>query len=151
MFPVAYYLDDENELRDSFKENDIIPKLSEEGYRSIHYIVTYKNYYLQIQLRPLYMEQWCMCSHNYVYKKEGYKNYNFLNNMSLILSGVIDLSGEIGDFMKDIYNGKYILQQSVNSYYMNKDGINSIDKMIEMCNNSVQDLLKLKERIELQE
>ena len=71
--------------------------------------------------------------------------------MSLILSGVIDLSGEIGDFMKDIYNGKYILQQSVNSYYMNKDGINSIDKMIEMCNNSVQDLLKLKERIELQE
>ena len=53
--------------------------------------------------------------------------------------------------MKDIYNGKYILQQSVNSYYMNKDGINSIDKMIEMCNNSVQDLLKLKERIELQE
>lgn len=151
LLPHAYYLDGEKEIEDMYVENGITAKLSNEGYRSIHYTVTFQNYYIEIQLRPLFMEQWCMCSHNYVYKKEANSNHVFLENMSRTLENMTDMSGEIGDLMKAVYEGEYYVKANGNAFLMNENGIKCVDKLIEMCNNSMKELQTLKNRIELEE
>ena len=146
ILPHAYYLDgDDISL---FEENDIVTEMSEKGYRSIHYVATFENIYLEIQLRPLFMEQWCMTSHNYVYKKEDYDYYNLLNNLSKILSGVTFLSGELGDFMKDIFENKYSIEKKGNLINMDLNGIEKVDKLIKICNNSVMELKNFRNRIQ---
>lgn len=74
-----------------------------------------------------------------------------MENMSRTLENMTDMSGEIGDLMKAVYEGEYYVKANGNAFLMNENGIKCVDKLIEMCNNSMKELQTLKNRIELEE
>lgn len=94
-------------------------KIKDNGYRSVHYVVSFEDVYVEIQIRTIYDEAWNDCDHNYVYKKEHRKSYSALKELSKILSLLTNASNDLGNQMQEIYEedaiedrgGKYVIKQ----------------------------------------
>lgn len=97
---------------DAYIKQGLITKQHMMNYRSIHYTVTYNGFYVEIQMRTIYDEAWSDCDHNYVYKKDDNKSHDALEKLSSILSKLTNLSNDIGEKMKDIYDEQLIVNSS---------------------------------------
>ena len=77
-----------------------------------------------------YDEAWSDCNHNYVYKKEDNKSYIALEQMSSVLSKLTNLSNDIGEQMKDIYDKELITVKGEGNWYAPLDIVQRWDQAI---------------------
>jgi ppGpp synthetase/RelA/SpoT-type nucleotidyltranferase len=102
--PIAYYAmgDDYSE----YQRCGLNVKLHKMGYRSIHYTVSFESVYIELQVRTIYDEAWSDCDHNYVYKHDDNPSHTALETISHILSDLTNISNDIGEYMKMVYDTK---------------------------------------------
>ncbi len=115
-------------------------KIKDNGYRSVHYVVSFMNVYIEIQTRTIYDEAWNDCDHNYVYKKAHHVSYTALKDLSDILSLLTNASSDLGEKMQQIYENS-ILQEKEGKYIV-KVGYDL--KMLDVSNKIIRahELLK---------
>lgn len=73
-------------------------------YRSLHYIVKYKGYYVEIQGRTLFEEGWGEIDHDIVYPY--YKDDEMLNDYSKLLNRLSGLADEMSSYFRRIKQEK---------------------------------------------
>ena len=121
-------------------------KLKNNGYRSVHYVVSYQRKYVEIQVRTLYEEAWSDCEHRYVYKKEEHKSYTTLKQLASILVMLTNASDVLAERMGQIYEtealreelGNYLLCKDVNlNFDIIFDKINYASQMLEEFRNKI--------------
>ena len=117
--PVAYYAYGDNV--DVYKQVGIRTQMRDDGYRSVHYIVSFLHTYIEIQVRTIYDEAWSDCDHLYVYKREENKSHAALKELSRILCNLTNSSNDLGEIMRIIYDGERVEE---------KDGIYSTDETV---------------------
>ncbi len=73
-------------------------------YRSLHYIIKYKGYYVEIQGRTLFEEGWSEIDHDIVYPY--YKDDEMLNDYSKLLNRLSGLADEMSSYFRKIRHEK---------------------------------------------
>lgn len=124
-------------------------KIKNNGYRSVHYVVSFMNTYIEIQTRTIYDEAWNDCDHNYVYKKEHHVSYSALKELSDILSYLTNASNDLGEKMQQIYEDD-ILEEKEGQYVEKAgfdlkmtdvfDKIKAAQNLLEKFNDNIVDL-----------
>lgn len=105
--PVANYA--EGDEKSEYEAKNLNTKLHNKNYRSIHYIVSYKKVYIEIQVRTIYDEAWSDCDHSYVYKHDENKSHTSLERLSGVLCKITNLANDMGDNMKVIFDSRPIV------------------------------------------
>ena len=67
-------------------------------YRSLHYIIKYKGYYVEIQGRTLFEEGWSEVDHDIVYPY--YKNDELLKDFSTLLNRLSGMADEMSSYFR---------------------------------------------------
>ncbi len=67
-------------------------------YRSLHYIIKYKGYYVEIQGRTLFEEGWSEIDHDIVYPY--YKDDEMLNDFSTLLNRLSGMADEMSSYFR---------------------------------------------------
>ena len=99
--PKVYYA--KNDEIGEFQKYGLNTQLHPKGYRSIHYIISYRKVYIELQVRTIYDEAWSDCDHRYVYKQDQNKSHTALERLSVILCQLTNFCNDCGDNMKEIY------------------------------------------------
>ncbi len=99
--PVVYYA--EGDLKEQYEQANLKTEQHEQGYRSIHYVISYQGCYVELQVRTIYDEAWSDCDHSYVYKHDAKPNNAALRNLSGILCKITNVANDIGDNMHDVF------------------------------------------------
>lgn len=73
-------------------------------YRSLHYIIKYKGYYVEIQGRTLFEEGWSEIDHDIVYPY--YKDDEMLNNFSGLLNRLSGMADEMSSYFRKMKQEK---------------------------------------------
>ena len=92
--PKAYKRAGDSKIYDS-REIDII---TDGIYRSLHYIVKYKGYYVEIQGRTLFEEGWGEVDHDIVYKEA--QDDEMLRDYSKLLNRLSGLADEMSSYFR---------------------------------------------------
>lgn len=105
--PKAYVkLDSDRSTYEAIGKNvfHILP--SDNHYASLHYLVNLSGVYVELQVRTIFDEAWCECSHDFVYKARvnSQTTKNTLERLSTILAQHTTASEEIVSLMCDIAN-----------------------------------------------
>ena len=69
-------------------------------YRSLHYIIKYKGYYVEVQGRTLFEEGWSEIDHDIVYPY--YKDDEMLTDFSKLLSRLSGMADEMSSYFRKI-------------------------------------------------
>ena len=83
--------------RKIYDENELDVK-SDGIYRSLHYIVKYKGYYIEIQGRTLFEEGWSEVDHDIVYPY--YRDDNSLKDFSSLLNRLSGMADEMSSYLR---------------------------------------------------
>lgn len=77
---------------------------SDNRYASLHYIVNIGGTYVELQVRTIFDEAWCECSHDFVYKAKvsSQNKRDTLEHLSIILGQHTTASEEIVSLMCDL-------------------------------------------------
>lgn len=67
-------------------------------YRSLHYIIKYKGYYVEIQARTLFEEGWSEVDHDIVYPY--FKDDEMLKDYSTLLNRLAGMADEMGSYFR---------------------------------------------------
>ena len=94
--PKAYKRTGDTKIYDG-KEIEII---TDGIYRSLHYIVKYKGYYVEIQGRTLFEEGWSEIDHDIVYKEA--EDDEMLRDYSRLLNRLSGLADEMSSYFRRI-------------------------------------------------
>lgn len=94
--PKAYKRTGDSKIYDG-SEIDII---TDGIYRSLHYIVKYKGYYVEIQGRTLFEEGWSEIDHDIVYKEA--QDDEMLKDYSRLLNRLSGLADEMSSYFRKI-------------------------------------------------
>lgn len=128
-WPKVYYA--QNDPIQEYKNEGLCVKLKAIGYRGIHYILSYKETYIELQLRTIYDEAWSECDHNYVYKKDENRSHDALVQLSKILNRLTHLSDILNDTMKSVYDKEgIVIDKRENVWIALSEHIDSIDGII---------------------
>lgn len=73
-------------------------------YRSLHYIIKYRGYYVEIQGRTLFEEGWSEIDHDIVYPY--YKDDEMLNNFSGLLNRLSGMADEMSSYFRKMKQEK---------------------------------------------
>lgn len=143
--PKAYYApgDDIN----TFREYGLDVRLHEKGYRSIHYTVSYKGVYIELQLRTIYDEAWSDCDHNYVYKKDDNKSHTALAQISDVLCKLTNVSNDIGERMKEIFEKDPVIEVSGNSWETSRENLEVFEEALTRIKEAYDSLEKFQQRL----
>lgn len=145
-WPVVYYA--QNDPIQEYKEEGLNVKLKPIGYRGIHYIFSFQETYIELQLRTIYDEAWSECDHNYVYKKNENRSHEALVQMSQILNQLTHLSDILNDTMKSVYDKEGIRVGGRDKEWTAlSEHINSIDKIIEKLEETDDTFRKFRSRL----
>ncbi len=79
-------------------DNDELEIVSDGIYRSLHYIVKYKGYYIEIQGRTLFEEGWGEIDHDIVYKET--EDDEMLKDYSKMLNRLAGLADEMSSYFR---------------------------------------------------
>lgn len=96
--PKAYKRGGDSKIYDE-KEIDIITGTGD-IYRSLHYVVKYKGYYVEIQCRTLFEEGWSEIDHDIVYPY--YQDDEMLRDYSSLLNRLSGLADEMSSYFRRI-------------------------------------------------
>ena len=146
--PKVYYAfgDDISE----YIQQGLIAKQHTMNYRSIHYTVTYNGFYVEIQMRTIYDEAWSDCNHNYVYKKTDNKSHDALEKLSTILSKLTNLSNDIGEKMKEIYDGQLLVNEK-GGWSCPKELANELNEISKRMEDIDEEIKLFKQKIIIKE
>lgn len=126
--PKAYYADgDDLSIYDGIL---IDTRLKETGYRSVHYVISYMNTYIELQTRTIYDEAWSDCDHSYVYKHEENRSHAALEKLSRILCSYTNTSNDLGDIMHKIYETESIVDEENDKFVSDIGIISEMDGII---------------------
>ena len=92
--PKVYKRSGDTRIYDS-KEIDII---ANGVYRSLHYIIKYKGYYVEVQGRTLFEEGWSEIDHDIVYPY--YKDDEMLKDFSKLLNRLSGMADEMSSYFR---------------------------------------------------
>lgn len=103
--PKAYIkLDSDRSTYEAIGKNifHILP--SDNHYASLHYVINLSGTYVELQVRTIFDEAWCECSHDFVYKPRriSQEKKDTLERLSIILAQHTTASEEIVSLMCDI-------------------------------------------------
>ncbi len=143
--PKVYYAEGDD-IR-QYVEMGLIPKKHKMNYRSIHYTVSFHNVYIEIQVRTIYDEAWSDCDHSYVYKKDENKSHTALEQMSGILAKLTNLSNDIGEQMKDIYDAENIVENKSGGWKTTEDIVDVMDMSIQRMEEIKKDFKQFREKL----
>ncbi|MDO4460407.1 MAG: GTP pyrophosphokinase, partial [Clostridia bacterium] len=73
-------------------------------YRSLHYIVKYKGYYVEIQGRTLFEEGWSEIDHDIIYKVA--ESDDMLHDYSRLLNRLSGLADEMSSYFRRMKNDR---------------------------------------------
>lgn len=79
-------------------DEDIIDIRSDGIYRSLHYIIKYKGYYVEIQGRTLFEEGWSEIDHDIVYPY--FKDDEMLTDFSTLLNRLSGMADEMSSYFR---------------------------------------------------
>ena len=96
--PKVYKRGGDSKIYDE-KEIDIITGTGD-IYRSLHYVVKYKGYYVEIQCRTLFEEGWSEIDHDIVYPY--YQDDEMLKDYSSLLNRLSGLADEMSSYFRKI-------------------------------------------------
>lgn len=101
--PVAYISSDDD--RELYQDKDLKVDNSKAHYRSLHYIIRYKNIYFEIQMRTLFEEGWLEFDHRMKYPNDQYNKkkqeyIGILSNLAIAADRLISFYRE-EDFLGD--------------------------------------------------
>ena len=82
---------------------------SDHGYRSVHYIIRYFGYHIEVQVRTIFEEGWSECDHDLCYKEPDVTRKKVQKQMSDVLSGLAHQADEMSSLMFDFK--KYEISQ----------------------------------------
>lgn len=86
-------------------DDDMIDIKSDGIYRSLHYIVKYKGYYVEIQARTLFEEGWSEVDHDIVYPY--FKDDEMLTSFSTLLNRLSGMADEMSSYFKKMKQERY--------------------------------------------
>lgn len=136
--PIAYHAKGD----DVTQFNGIIKaKLHEKGYRSNHYIISFQDVYIELQVRTIYDEAWSDYDHTYVYKKEANPNNDALVVLSPILCKITNVASDIGELMRMIYEDSFATNES-GSFVLDKTSYEKLEKLKDRFKEAEQDFKK---------
>lgn len=129
--PRVYYA--KGDPIEPYQQEGLLVKEHTQGYRSIHYVISYEMHYVELQLRTIYDEAWSDCDHNYVYKHEAKPNNRALHKLSAILCQLTNVANDIGDNMHDIYEEERFSETNGSAWKATKADIsfftNAVDRL----------------------
>lgn len=79
-------------------DENLIDIKSDGIYRSLHYIIKYQGYYVEIQARTLFEEGWSEVDHDIVYPY--YKDDVMLKDYSTLLNRLAGMADEMGSYFR---------------------------------------------------
>lgn len=85
-------------------DKKLIDIKSEGIYRSLHYVIKYKGYYLEIQGRTLFEEGWSEIDHDIVYPY--FQDDGMLTDFSTLLNRLSGMADEMSSYFRRIKQGK---------------------------------------------
>ena len=147
--PKAYYADGDDIKQ--YIDCGLIPQKHKMNYRSIHYTLSFEGVYIEVQIRTIYDEAWSDCDHNYVYKKDDNKSHAALQQMSGILAKLTNLSNDIGEQMKDIYDSEALVDNHNNGWKTSKTIVTQIDRIVSRMAKIQDDLTEFKNKLTVEE
>ncbi len=119
--PVAYYA--YGDSLDIYRGARINTRLKESGYRSVHYVISYQNVYIELQTRTIFDEAWSVCDHSYVYKHDENMSYSVLKSISDVLCKYTNAASDLGDLMHELYNNSFIVDSGEGRYEIQDESI----------------------------
>lgn len=136
--PKVYYA--ANDKIETYQKCGLETKAHKAGYRSIHYTISYKMTYIEVQVRTIYDEAWSDCDHNYVYKHEANPSNRALSQLTKILCSVTNTASDIGETMREIYEGGWLLASDNEKWIATNECKESFDNSIERLEVAVKSL-----------
>lgn len=121
-----------------------------QGYRSIHYIISYQNCYVELQVRTIYDEAWSDCDHSYVYKQEAKPNNRALKKLSHILCIITNVANDIGDNMHDIYEDERFSDVDGDVWKASLDDISFINDVLGRLKEAETELEEFSNKLEIE-
>lgn len=118
--------------------------LKENGYRSIHYVVSFMKTYIEIQTRTIYDEAWSDCDHNFVYKHDAHRSHAALKEMSDILCLLTNAANDWGEMIQEIYETEAVYVRD-DGKYQKKQGF---DLPIETISDKIDEIHNLLEQFQ---
>lgn len=85
-------------------DEDLIDIKSDGIYRSLHYIIKYRGYYVEIQARTLFEEGWSEVDHDIVYPY--FKDDEMLTSYSTLLNRLSGMADEMSSYFKKMKQEK---------------------------------------------
>lgn len=147
--PIVYYA--RGDSIEQYKNANMQVKEHTLGYRSIHYVISYKKCYIELQVRTIYDEAWSDCDHSYVYKHEAQPNNRALKRLSHILCKITNVANDIGDNMHDIYiNGRFSGADG-DIWLASNDDICFIKEMVGKLKEAENELEQFANRLEVRD
>lgn len=147
--PIAYYA--EGDDIGEYVKYGLDVKPHKMGYRSIHYIVSYQKIYIEIQVRTIYDEAWSDCDHNYVYKKDDNTSHTALEKLSHILSELTNVSNDIGDSMKDIFDNQSFRDVGNETWETSEEKRRTLKAQVDKINEVYEEFLAFYDKVEVKQ
>lgn len=144
--PKVYYSDGDDL---SIYENKTVKCiLKDSGYRSVHYVISFMNAYIELQTRTIYDEAWSDCDHRYVYKHEENRSHHALQILSDILCKNTNASNDLGDLMHKVFSEEGIIDSNDGSFFFSDKRVSEIiDGIAIKYGDSLRKLERFKERL----
>lgn len=143
--PKVYYAYGDN--LEMFQEYNVELIYRDNGYRSVHYTISYKQTYIELQVRTIYDEAWSDCDHNYVYKHEENDSHSALKQISGVLCQLTNISNDIGENMRDIYEKDAIIDVGNGIWEASGKEIEIFDETISSLRKAQQKLQGFREHL----
>lgn len=130
-----------------YEAKNIETCLHEKGYRGLHYIVSYDDVYIEVQVRTIYDEAWSDCDHRYVYKHEASPSNNALKQLSPILCSFTNIAGDISDLIRDIYESNDLCQGDANCWVASNQTLETLKAALVRLSETTTLLEGFKDRL----
>lgn len=143
--PKVYYAEGDDIKQ--YLDCGLLPKKHKMNYRSIHYTLSFQGMYIELQIRTIYDEAWSDCDHSYVYKRDDNRSHSALEQMSGILAKLTNISNDIGEHMKEIYDSESIVDDHKNGWITSSDIIGQIDHIMQRMEKVEADLKDFKNKL----
>lgn len=147
--PTVYYA--KGDSIEQYLLANIKVKEHKQGYRSIHYVISYKECYVELQVRTIYDEAWSDCDHSYVYKQEARPNNRALKKLSYILCKITNVANDIGDNMHDIYEDERFAGADGDIWKASKGDIEFLNDMLRKLQEAESELSQFVSRLKIEE
>ncbi len=143
--PIAYYA--EGDCISQYVKKNIEASQHPKGYRGLHYIISYKDVYIEVQVRTIYDEAWSECDHRYIYKHEASPSNHALKQLSPILCAFTNIAGDISDLIRDIYEANDLSQGDADSWIARQQTKDSLEIALEKLSATTASLQEFKNRL----